>query len=133
MNIINLFAPRKITKHEASKRGYKHQPKAHRNGREVLAMTNHERVVWGRATRMGITVEEYKRRFPKGGPIERTMDEKQLSDYEKQLADQQKKNTMLYVDGSKTAFRCSCGANVFTKLGNKRYQCNGCREIYIGE
>jgi hypothetical protein len=68
---LSNIAPARYSKHQGSKRGYKHTRKAsNRNGREILDMTNHERVVFGRATRMGITVEEYKRRFPKGRPIE---------------------------------------------------------------
>ena len=25
-----------------------------------------------------------------------------------------------------------CRANVFTKVGDNRYQCNGCHEIFVG-
>ena len=45
---------------------------------------------------------------------------------------------MLYVNGSKTAFRCHCGANVFRSVppqelnGETRtvYECNGCGDWY---
>jgi hypothetical protein len=40
---------------------------------------------------------------------------------------------MLYVDGSKKPFRCSCGCNVFTEYKHLRYKCNGCKEVYSGE
>jgi hypothetical protein len=36
----------------------------------VRQMTNHEHIVAKRAGKMGITVEEYKARFPKGGPVD---------------------------------------------------------------
>jgi hypothetical protein len=39
---------------------------------------------------------------------------------------------MLFLGGSKSAFRCDCGGNVFTKLGPTRYQCNSCSAIYEG-
>lgn len=44
-------------------------------------------------------------------------------------------NSMLHVGGSKTAFRCECGCNVFSKSATqeKRYRCNGCLLIYNGE
>lgn len=46
-------------------------------------------------------------------------------------------NKMLYVDGSKTAFRCPCGANVFSHMKSddrgEYYECNGCHTIYTGE
>ncbi len=31
------------------------------------------------------------------------------------------------------SFRCHCGANVFTAIAEKKYECNGCQEWYIGE
>lgn len=40
-------------------------------------------------------------------------------------------NTMLKIEGK--TFRCNCGANVFKRVGEKRYICNGCQEEYIGE
>jgi hypothetical protein len=40
---------------------------------------------------------------------------------------------MLYVGGSKVAFRCDCGANVFTRLPDGAYRCNGCLTAYHGE
>ena len=48
------------------------------------------------------------------------------------------KDTMLYLDGTdKSAFRCSCKANVFRRVicsDNKlRYRCNGCGDIYLAE
>ena len=30
-------------------------------------------------------------------------------------------------------FRCDCGCNVFTKYGDKLYECNSCHEHYNGE
>lgn len=57
-------------------------------------------------------------------------------------------SSMLYVDGSKTSFRCECGANVFThippaqvmvELGYTKpatvqyFECNGCRTWWAGE
>lgn len=38
-----------------------------------------------------------------------------------------------YGDGSKKSFRCSCGANVFTRYGDTKFVCNGCQAHYIGE
>jgi len=56
------------TKPYAAKPGHQH-----RIGRKQRlshsALTNHERCIRGRAKRMGITVEDYKRRFPRGGPV----------------------------------------------------------------
>lgn len=40
---------------------------------------------------------------------------------------------MIYLNGSKTSFRCVCGANVFTKFQHKRYRCNSCDATYTGE
>jgi hypothetical protein len=31
------------------------------------------------------------------------------------------------------SFRCDCGCNVFTKIGEYRYRCNACRIEYQGE
>ena len=41
--------------------------------------------------------------------------------------------TMIYVGGSTTSFRCSCGANCFTPIALNRYECNGCRATYTGD
>jgi hypothetical protein len=41
-------------------------------------------------------------------------------------------NTMLKVDGV-TQHCPECGANVFNKLSDGHYQCNGCRALYTGE
>jgi hypothetical protein len=50
---------------------------------------------------------------------------------------------MLYIGGSKTSFRCNntdghrpgykCGCNVFKKIGDMQYKCNGCDATYTGE
>ena len=48
----------------------------------------------------------------------------------------QQNSTMLYVDGSKTAFRCACGCNVFQRIvedGRDKFECNSCHDTYIGE
>lgn len=45
-------------------------------------------------------------------------------------------NKMLYVGGSKIAFRCACGANVFSHMKDEDgeyYECHGCHTIYRGE
>lgn len=44
-------------------------------------------------------------------------------------------NVMIYVDGSKTPFRCECGANVFRQLEGKPiyYKCNGCGALHYEE
>ena len=44
-------------------------------------------------------------------------------------------NTMVYLDGSKTSFRCHCGCNVFHIDPEDKdiYICNGCQEKYRGE
>lgn len=48
-----------------------------------------------------------------------------------ELEEIQKKCTMLYVGGSETAFRCpECGANVFRKISQTDYECNGCHTVY---
>lgn len=39
-------------------------------------------------------------------------------------------NVMVYVGGSKTSFRCTCGCNVFTPCGDHKYRCNSCETIY---
>lgn len=31
------------------------------------------------------------------------------------------------------SFRCDCGCNVFTKIGDYRYECNACTARYQGE
>lgn len=41
--------------------------------------------------------------------------------------------TMLYLGESTTAFRClMCKANVFVKISDGRYRCNGCQSTYEG-
>ena len=40
-------------------------------------------------------------------------------------------NALINVDGKN--FRCTCGANVFKKLTDGKYDCNGCRAIWKGE
>jgi hypothetical protein len=44
------------------------------------------------------------------------------------------KTTLIYVDGSKTAFVCEvCGSNCFRKFKDiLRYKCNSCGETYSG-
>lgn len=44
-------------------------------------------------------------------------------------------NKMVYVDGSKVSFRCSCGCNVFHHPAEKpaAYECNACGAWYTGE
>jgi hypothetical protein len=43
---------------------------------------------------------------------------------------------MLYIGGSKEAFRCTCGANVFHRIPDEDddelifYECNGCHKWY---
>jgi hypothetical protein len=34
--------------------------------KEYKSMTNNERVIYNRAKKMGITVEEYRKKYPKG-------------------------------------------------------------------
>ena len=43
------------------------------------------------------------------------------------------KETMLYVGGSKTSFRCDCGVNVFRKVvsASLKYRCNGCGDVWL--
>ena len=41
-------------------------------------------------------------------------------------------NTMIYLAGSKQSFRCDCGGNVFTKWTEEKFQCNSCKEKYLG-
>jgi hypothetical protein len=44
------------------------------------------------------------------------------------------KQMMLYLGGSKTSYRCpDCGANVFTKIEEGRFICNGCQARWRGE
>lgn len=42
------------------------------------------------------------------------------------------KDTMLYIDGSKTAYRCEeCGSNVFKRSATGDHaKCNGCHAVY---
>lgn len=42
-------------------------------------------------------------------------------------------NMMLYVGGSKDAYRCPCGANVFSQKEDEQgvyYECHGCWTVY---
>lgn len=39
---------------------------------------------------------------------------------------------MCYVGGSKNAYRCVCGCNIFNKLSNGHYGCNVCDREYEG-
>jgi hypothetical protein len=47
---------------------------------------------------------------------------------------QEQYNIMLYIAGSKIAFRCECGCNVFHRIPSqddmRHYMCNGCRLTY---
>ncbi len=50
-----------------------------------------------------------------------------------------KKDHMIYVNGSKTSFRCEgseghpCGCNVFRKIDDTpRFRCNACGAVYSG-
>ncbi len=40
---------------------------------------------------------------------------------------------MIYLNGSKTSFRCECGGNVFREEEPGRYECNSCAASYRGE
>lgn len=48
-----------------------------------------------------------------------------------------KLNAMIYVNGSKIAYRCTCGSNVFSLYkepdGRQYYECHGCWTVYRGE
>lgn len=41
--------------------------------------------------------------------------------------------TMVFLNGSKSSFRCECGANVFTKFDDGSYECNSCKASYKGQ
>lgn len=43
------------------------------------------------------------------------------------------KQVMLYVGGSKKSYRCICGCNVFTVIGEKKYRCNSCKSESCGD
>jgi DNA-directed RNA polymerase subunit RPC12/RpoP len=45
------------------------------------------------------------------------------------------KDTMLYEEGNKIAFKCECGANVFQPIDDDKtgYKCNRCGFIYYVE
>lgn len=63
-NFQRITEPNIQGKHQASKPGFLHSvKKVASKKRAGDGLTNHERVVAGRAKRMGITVEEYRRRF----------------------------------------------------------------------
>ena len=53
------------TKHEASKKNFVHTQKVTFKLANGMGMTNHMRLVSLRAKKMGITSEEYMKRFPK--------------------------------------------------------------------
>jgi len=38
---------------------------------------------------------------------------------------------MCFINGK--SFRCECGCNVFTKVGDLKYRCNACEARYTGE
>lgn len=44
-----------------------------------------------------------------------------------------RRSVMIYLGDSEVAYRCPCGANVFTMRGPLRYVCNGCGTDYRGE
>jgi hypothetical protein len=54
---------RKITKHEASKRGYKPVENYKQEKKHSAILSNHERVIAGRAAKMNISVAKYKATF----------------------------------------------------------------------
>src|SRR4051812_37245143 len=37
---------------------------------------------------------------------------------------------MLYIGGSKTSYRCECGANVFKKVSEHIWRCNACNALH---
>jgi len=47
--------------------------------------------------------------------------------------DTEQTQRMLFLSGSKTSFRCTCGCNVFTQLSELKYRCNGCAATHTGE
>lgn len=48
--------------------------------------------------------------------------------------EQRREDIMIFLNGSKTSFRCECGCNVFTKKpNNNKYVCNSCDTKYTGE
>lgn len=54
-----------VSKHQASKRGYSHQA-TNRVKRRGPVLTQHQRVVNGRAKRLGLSIVEYETKFGKG-------------------------------------------------------------------
>lgn len=58
------------SKHQASKRGYRHKHNKNARDTKILrtntALTNHQRVVLQRATKLGLTVDQYERIYQKG-------------------------------------------------------------------
>jgi hypothetical protein len=50
---------------------------------------------------------------------------------ELKLDDEGREQVMPKVNG--VSFRCRCGCNVFTKVDELRYSCNGCEALYLGE
>ncbi len=51
--------------------------------------------------------------------------------YPRKTGPEQGEQVMPKVDGK--SFRCECGANVFTRVGDHEYLCNGCRAHWQGE
>lgn len=55
--------PRIVSKHSGSKRGAIQKKQKLLGKKASSKLTNHERVVAGRAAKMGITVAQYKKKF----------------------------------------------------------------------
>jgi len=68
--LMDMMKPRRLepSKKQATKKNYKHAKKEPRklNHIRTVSMTQHERVVAGRAAKLGVTSEVYKLLFPKG-------------------------------------------------------------------
>ena len=44
------------------------------------------------------------------------------------------RNKILYLSGDSNAYRCDdCGCNVFNKITDDKYKCNGCGATYLTE
>ena len=44
------------------------------------------------------------------------------------------RNKILYLKGDSNAYRCDdCGCNVFNKITDDKYKCNGCGATYLAE
>lgn len=48
-----------------------------------------------------------------------------------EIAQEMSEDLFLYI--ANRVFRCCCGCNLFRKISQRKYQCNACHTVYVGD